>query len=43
MPIIQVHVKVDSVVYTDTFRSYDALDVSEFKHYRINHEIKFAQ
>ncbi|AFT92290.1 transposase [Francisella tularensis] len=21
-----------SIVYTDTFRSYDAIDVSEFKH-----------
>ncbi len=25
----------DSVVYTDSYRSYDILDVSDFKHYRI--------
>ena len=35
--IIREKVKPDSIVYTDTFRSYNALDVSEFKHYRINH------
>ncbi|AJJ48320.1 putative transposase [Francisella tularensis subsp. novicida] len=36
-------VKPDSIVYTDTFRSYNALDVSEFKHYRINHSKLFAK
>ena len=36
MPIISQKVKPDSVVYTDSFLSYNALDVSEFKHYRIN-------
>ena len=36
MPIIRLKVKSDSVVYTDSFRSCNALDVSEFKHYRIN-------
>ncbi|MBK2346520.1 IS1595 family transposase, partial [Francisella tularensis subsp. novicida] len=35
--------KPDSIVYTDTFRSYNALDVSEFKHYRINHSKLFAK
>ena len=29
--------KPDSIVYTDSFKSYNALDVSEFTHYRINH------
>ena len=32
----------DSVVYTDSYRSYDILDVSDFKHYRINHSKLFA-
>lgn len=42
LPIIHDKVKPDSVVYTDNFRSYNALDVSEFKHYRINHSKLFA-
>lgn len=42
LPIIRQQVKPDSIVYTDTFRSYNALDVSEFKHYRINHSELFA-
>ena len=32
----------DSIVYTDSFSSYNALDVSEFKHLRINHSELFA-
>ena len=43
LPIIRQQVKPDSIVYTDTFRSYNALDVSEFKHYRINHSKLFAE
>ncbi|AJJ47297.1 IS1595 family transposase [Francisella tularensis] len=43
LPIIIEKVKPDSIVYTDTFRSYNALDVSEFKHYRINHSKLFAK
>ena len=27
----------ERVVYTDSFRIYNTLDVSEFKYYRINH------
>ncbi|EJF92614.1 IS1595-like element ISBta1 family transposase [Bartonella tamiae] len=42
VPIIKEHVKPDSIVYTDTYRSYDVLDVSEFTHYRINHSKLFA-
>ena len=38
MPIIQEKVVPDSIVYTDGFRSYDVLDVSEFKHQRIDNE-----
>ena len=42
IPIIRQKVKPDSIVYSDTYRSYNALDVSEFKHYRINHSKLFA-
>ena len=34
LPIIREKVKSDGIVYTDTFRSYDVLDVSEFSHLR---------
>ena len=37
MPIIRQKIAPDSIVYTDYWRAYNALDVSEFKHYRINH------
>jgi transposase len=40
--IIRQRVKPDSVVYTDSYRSYDVLDVSEFKHFRINHRHGFV-
>ena len=43
LPIIREKVKPDSIVYTDTFRSYDVLDVSEFSHFRINHSTHFAE
>ena len=43
MPVIQRKIKPDSVVYTDSYRSYNALDVSDFKHFRINHSKEFAQ
>jgi len=35
-------IKPDSVVYTDAYHSYDALDVSEFHHHRINHSDVFV-
>jgi len=35
-------IKPDSVVYTDAYHSYDALDVSEFHHHRINHSDTFV-
>ena len=38
----QKQIKPDSIVYTDHYRSYNVLDVSEFKHYRINHSKLFA-
>lgn len=43
MPIIREKVEPDSIVYTDCWRGYNALDISEFKHYRINHSDLFAQ
>ena len=43
LPIIREKVKPDSIVYTDTFRGYDVLDVSEFSHFRINHSTHFAE
>ena len=42
MGIIRERIEPDSIVYTDSYRSYDVLDVSEFHHYRINHKEKFA-
>ncbi len=42
MPIIRRKIVPDSVVYTDSYRSYNALDVSEFHHNRINHSKEFA-
>lgn len=38
LPIIRAKVVPDSIVYTDGLKSYDILDVSEFKHQRIRHE-----
>lgn len=43
LPIIREQVKPDSIVYTDTYRSYDVLDVSEFSHFCINHSTHFAE
>lgn len=43
MGIMQDRIIPDSIVYTDTYRSYNVLDVSEFKHYRINHSKRFVK
>lgn len=43
MPIITSKIKLDSVVYTDSYCSYNALDVSDFKHFRLNHSKEFAK
>ena len=40
--VVIPNAKADSIVYWDTYRSYNALDVSEFKHYRINHSKLFV-
>ncbi len=42
MPVIKRKIKPDSFVYTDSYRSYNALDVSEFKHLRVNHSKEFT-
>lgn len=42
MPIIERKVIPDSIVYSDCWRGYNVLDVSNFKHYRINHSKLFA-
>ena len=42
MPIIERKVIPDSIVYSDCWRGYNVLDVSAFKHYRINHSQLFA-
>ena len=42
MPIIRNKIQPDSIVYSDCWRGYNVLDVSEFKHYRINHSKLFA-
>ena len=43
LPIIESKIKPDSIVYTDSFRAYDVLDVSDFHHVRINHSKIFAE
>ncbi len=42
MPIIQDKVVPDSIVYSDCWRGYNVLDVSDLKHCRINHSKLFA-
>ena len=42
LPLITRKVAPDSIVYTDCYRSYNALDVSDFYHERINHSTLFA-
>ena len=42
LPIIERKVIPDSIVYSDSWRGYNVLDVSDFKHFRINHSQLFA-
>ncbi len=42
LSIVQDKVELDSVVYTDAFRSYDILDIAGFHHHRINHSKAFS-
>ncbi|OTG88838.1 IS1595 family transposase [Acinetobacter sp. ANC 3813] len=43
MPVIVNKITPDSIVYTDHWHSYNALDVAGFSHYRINHSSHFAE
>jgi transposase len=43
MPIIERKVIPDSIVYSDCWHGYNVLDVSDFKHYQINHSKLFAR
>ena len=43
LPLIARKIASDSIVYTDSYGSYNALDASEFHHYRINHSTTFAK
>ena len=43
MEIIEERIVPDSIVYTDCYGAYNVLDVSDFKHYRINHSRHFAK
>ena len=42
LPIIERKVVPDSIVYSDSWRGYNVLDVSDFHHFRINHSKLFA-
>lgn len=42
MPIIKERVLPDSIVYSDTFRSYNSLNVEGYHHVRINHGKTFV-
>ena len=42
IPIITHKVVPDSIVYSDYWKAYNVLDVSDFKHLRINHSKLFA-
>ena len=43
MTIMEAKIVPDSIVYTDSLHSYNVLDVSGFKHFRINHHESFAE
>ena len=43
MPVITRKIAPDSIVYTDTYKSYNALDVGSFHHQRINHLTRYAK
>jgi transposase len=43
IPIIKNKVEPDSIVYTDSLGSYNVLDISGFKHFRVNHSKEFVQ
>lgn len=42
-PILECKIVPDSIVYSDTFNSYNVLDVAGFRHLRINHKEHFSE
>lgn len=42
IPIIQAKVEPDSIVFSDSFATYDVLDVAGFHHHRVNHQETFV-
>ena len=42
IPIIKEKVIPDSIIYTDYWRAYEVLDISGFRHMRINHNKAFV-
>lgn len=43
MDIMQEQIDPGSIIYTDTYHSFNALYVSEFRHHWINHSELFAK
>lgn len=43
LPIMRDKIVPQSVVYTDSYRVYDILDVSEFHHFRIDHSDEYTK
>ena len=42
MPIIRKKIEPGSIVYKDSFRAYNALNISDSKHYISNHSKLFS-
>jgi transposase len=42
IPIMKKKIIPDSIVYSDSFKSYNTLDTQGFKHFRINHSQLFV-
>ena len=42
-PLLERRIVPDSIVYSDTFGSYDVLDVAGSRHLRINHARLFSE
>ena len=42
MPIVERKIRLDSIVFTDSWTAYNAIDVTQFHHYRINQSEIFA-
>jgi len=43
LPIMEKRILPDSIVYSDALPSYNALDTSAFRHFRINHSKSFVK